>query len=106
MHLPTLFGLCILASGGLAILAHPDKFPKIKCKPCELDKWLEDEEHVALRGVLDNIGPDGQHVKCHQTGDEKKGECAGPGIVIASPSKLDPDCENPHLPLKPPFKQI
>ena len=52
-----------------------------KCLPCELEKWMHDEETVALRGVLDNIGAEGSKVKG-----------AGSGIVVASPSKKDPDC--------------
>lgn len=43
---------------------------------------MHDEETVALRGVLNNIG-------CKS--DKVKG--AGCGIVVASPSKKDPDCE-------------
>lgn len=43
---------------------------------------MREEETVALRGVLDNIG-------CKS--DKVKG--AGCGIVVASPSKKDPDCE-------------
>jgi hypothetical protein len=42
------------------------------------------ERAIALQGVLDNIGPSGVKVPG-----------AGRGIVIASPSKVDPDCEQP-----------
>lgn len=53
-----------------------------KCLPCELEKWMHDEETVALRGVLNNIGCESSKVKG-----------AGCGIVVASPSKKDPDCK-------------
>ena len=53
-----------------------------KCLPCELEKWMHEEETVALRGVLNNIGCKSEKVKG-----------AGCGIVVASPSKKDPDCE-------------
>ena len=52
-----------------------------KCLPCELEKWMNDEETVALQGVLNNIGCESETVKG-----------AGCGIVVASPSKEDPDC--------------
>lgn len=47
-----------------------------------LDAWLERQVPIARQGVLNNIGPDG-----------KKVEGAHAGIVVASPSKSDPDCE-------------
>lgn len=43
---------------------------------------MQEEETVALRGVLNNIGCKSEKVKG-----------AGCGIVVASPSKRDPDCE-------------
>lgn len=52
-------------------LAHPD-----------LDKFIKTQKKVALQGVLNNIGPDGAKVPG-----------AGAGFVIASPSKVNPDCE-------------
>lgn len=52
------------------------------CEPCGLEKWMQDEEAVAFQGVLNNIG-------CHS----RKVKGAGCGIVVASPSKRDPDCE-------------
>lgn len=48
--------------------------------PQPLESWLEQERPIALQGILDNIGP---------TGSKATG--AKPGIIIASPSKSDPD---------------
>ncbi|KAK0715681.1 Six-hairpin glycosidase-like protein [Lasiosphaeris hirsuta] len=45
-----------------------------------LDEFIVEEREIALRGVLDNIGPNGARVPG-----------AAPGIVIASPSKQNPD---------------
>lgn len=47
-----------------------------------LDKFVTAEKKIALQGVLNNIGPDGSRVPG-----------AGAGFVVASPSKVDPDCE-------------
>ncbi|KAK9422220.1 putative Glycosyl hydrolase, family 15 [Seiridium unicorne] len=45
-----------------------------------VDEFIETEKPIALQGVLNNIGPDGSLV-----------EGASAGIVVASPSKVDPD---------------
>lgn len=50
-----------------------------------LDEFLESQEKIAIAGVLANIGADGERV-----------DGAGDGIVVASPSKSDPDCKQ-HL---------
>lgn len=50
----------------------------------ELEKYIKTERVIALQGVLDNIGPNGVKVPG-----------AGRGIVIASPSKANPDCKGP-----------
>ena len=47
-----------------------------------LDEWLDAQEPIALDGVLANIGSGGSKV-----------DGAADGIVVASPSKSDPDCE-------------
>lgn len=47
-----------------------------------LGTWLATESPYALDGVLNNIGANGGKV-----------QGAGPGIVVASPSKSDPDCQ-------------
>lgn len=52
-----------------------------------IGEYVEAERIVALEQLLCNIGDDG----CNAAG-------ADPGIVVASPSKSDPDCMVP-LPL-------
>jgi glucoamylase len=47
-----------------------------------LESWLAQETSYALDGVFNNIGPNGA-----------KATGAGSGIVIASPSQSNPDCE-------------
>lgn len=63
--------------GGLAA-AHP--WP-LKRANSSLDNWLSTEASYSLSGVLNNIGADGSKV-----------QGASSGIVVASPSKNDPDC--------------
>lgn len=46
-----------------------------------LDDWLVTESQYALDGILNNIGAKGGKV-----------QGASSGIVVASPSKSDPDC--------------
>ena len=48
-----------------------------------LDEYLAFEHPVAVQGILDNIGPDGRLVPGAQA-----------GVVVASPSTVDPDCTN------------
>lgn len=50
-----------------------------------LDSFLQSESSVALQGALDNIGPDGSGA-----------QGASSGIVVASPSKSNPDCKSYH----------
>ena len=47
-----------------------------------LDQWLTAQEPIAVQGVLDNIGSQGSKV-----------EGSADGVVVASPSKSEPDCE-------------
>lgn len=47
-----------------------------------LARFIVSETPIALQGILDNIGPDGEKVAG-----------AGSGLVIASPSKVEPDCK-------------
>ncbi|KAK4226342.1 Six-hairpin glycosidase-like protein [Podospora fimiseda] len=49
-------------------------------KTIELEKFIKAENKIAIQGVLDNIGPNGVKVPG-----------AGRGLVIASPSKYNPD---------------
>lgn len=48
----------------------------------DLDDFISSQRTIALNGVLSNIGPDGASVAG-----------ASAGIVVASPSKADPDCK-------------
>jgi glucoamylase len=52
-------------------------------KQIGLDGFIAAETPVALQGILDNIGPNGTNAWG-----------ASDGIVIASPSKSDPDCKS------------
>jgi glucoamylase len=47
-----------------------------------IDGFIQNQVTVSINGVLANIGPDGT-----------KAPGASAGIVIASPSRSDPDCE-------------
>ena len=48
----------------------------------DLTSFVAAERAVALQGALNNIGPNGSLVPG-----------AGAGFVVASPSKVNPDCE-------------
>ena len=50
-----------------------------------LDKFLQSESSVALQGTLENIGSAGSEA-----------QWASSGIVVASPSKSNPDCKSYH----------
>lgn len=47
-----------------------------------LDSFVEQERNTALQGALNNIGPNGSKVPG-----------ASAGIVVASPSTVNPNCE-------------
>lgn len=51
-----------------------------------LDSWLASESPAALQGVLNNIGANGS-----------KAPGALPGVVVASPSMVDPPCMSLRL---------
>lgn len=50
-----------------------------QCK--DLEKFINKQDKISIAGVLANIGTDGS-----------KAEGVPAGIVVASPSKSDPDC--------------
>lgn len=52
-----------------------------------LDSFIATESPIALQGVLNNIGADGADASG-----------ASAGVVVASPSKSDPDCVYPLAP--------
>jgi glucoamylase len=54
---------------------------KASSQQVPLDDYIAEQRPIALQSVLDNIGPDGVEVP---------GTAAG--LVVASPSKQDPDC--------------
>lgn len=54
----------------------------------DTDDFIEKQRPISLKGVLANIGPDGSGA-----------EGAAAGIVVASPSKSEPDCRSIRLPL-------
>lgn len=57
--------------------------------PSALNTFVSSEKIVALQAVLNNIGSDGVLVPA-----------AASGLVIASPSKVDPDCEATSVDLR------
>lgn len=57
-----------------------------------LASWLTSENTYALQGVLANIGASGS-----------KASGASAGVVVASPSKTDPNCEQTCRHIKPRF---
>ena len=50
----------------------------------DVDSYVSTERDIALEGVLANIGPNGSLVPG-----------AAAGFVVASPSKVNPDCTLP-----------
>lgn len=74
-----LLTLALLAPGALSSALHPTR------RQSSLSSYIQSESSIALQGVLDNIGANGSKV----TG-------ASSGIVVASPSKVNPDCEYPE----------
>jgi glucoamylase len=67
----------------LALLGSAAAMPHV-ARQSSLDDYLTKQEPISQQGVLDNIGPDGAKV-----------EGASAGIVVASPSKSEPDCAYP-----------
>lgn len=45
-----------------------------------LSSWLASQSPIALQGILDNVGSSGSKVSG-----------ASPGVIVASPSKSNPD---------------
>jgi glucoamylase len=48
-----------------------------------LDPFIEAQANVSINGIFANMGPDGS-----------KAQGAAAGVVIASPSRSDPDCKS------------
>ncbi len=53
----------------------------LHARQVDIDGFIESQEAISFQGVLNNLGPDGP-----------KAPGAYPGIVIASPSQVDPPC--------------
>lgn len=47
-----------------------------------LDSYISSENPISLEGILANIGPNGSHAPG-----------ADPGVTVASPFQVNPDCE-------------
>lgn len=77
---PSMFFKTILANG-LVGSALTLASPSIK-KRADVDSYITTESPIAYQGVLNNIGPNGTSASG-----------ASAGIVVASPSKVNPDCE-------------
>lgn len=72
------YALCALAFSSWATAA-----PQLNARATgSVDSWFASETTVALDGILANIGADGEFSKSAKS-----------GIVIASPSTDNPDCE-------------
>lgn len=56
--------------------------PQLELEARDLTSFVASERAIALQGALNNIGPDGSEVPG-----------AGAGFVVASPSKVNPDCK-------------
>ena len=63
-----------------------DVFQSIRAANGTLDNFLSTETPIALQGILNNIG-----------GSGLKAAGVEAGLVVASPSKSNPDCEYPFL---------
>lgn len=50
----------------------------------DLEDFIDRQSEISIDGVLANIGPDGSNVVG-----------LPPGVVVASPSRSDPDCKHP-----------
>ena len=79
----TALQLLALSLGGLATArtTSPGSLWPIKRATTSLDAWLATELSYALDGALNNIGADGA-----------KAQGASSGMVVASPSKSNPNC--------------
>ena len=80
-----ILAFCTAGAGYAAqVLLSPtyEPFPDDRLAPASLNNFIELEYSVALRGVLQNIGPGGVNA-----------DGAAPGVVVASPSKTNPNCK-------------
>jgi glucoamylase len=88
MLLNTFFAFEFLAS---SVIATPALRHRIKRQSdSDVDSFIASESPIAYQGVLNNIGSAGAGASG-----------ASAGVVVASPSKTDPDCE--YFPASSPF---
>jgi glucoamylase len=66
----------------LALCARALAAPSVGLESRDLNSFVISEKAIALQGALNNIGPHGSKVPG-----------AAAGLVVASPSKSNPDCE-------------
>jgi glucoamylase len=64
-------------------LAHGIPSRQVIEKRAELDTWITNESPIAYSGILANFGASGA-----------KAYGAASGVLLASPSKTNPDCEH------------
>lgn len=58
--------------------------PRLSARAMDtIDNYFTSQSPVSIQGILNNIGPDGS-----------KAPGASAGIVVASPSTVDPNCES------------
>ena len=83
--------LCVVATRGAGpqiTLEHKVDLTQIKSvSAAPLDDYIATESPIALQGILSNIGADGFGA------DGSRVLGAAPGLVVASPSKSNPDCK-------------
>lgn len=75
-----IFTLALLAPAVTSSALHPSR------RQSGLSGFIQSESTASLQGVLNNIGANG-------TGAAG----ASSGIVVASPSKSNPDCQSPRI---------
>jgi glucoamylase len=71
-----ILALALLVPAAVSSAIHPHR------RQSGLDGFIQSESSVSLQGILNNIGPDGSAVSG-----------ASAGVVVASPSKTNPDCQ-------------
>lgn len=81
MFLSNILTLALLAPAAVSAAGiHPYR------RQSGLDGFIQSESSIALQGILNNIGANGSAVPG-----------ASAGVVVASPSKSNPDCQYPTL---------
>jgi len=67
------------------LLAGVNGSPFTEKRQASLDSYIRSQADVSIQGVLANIGPDGP-----------KAQNVSAGLVLASPSRSNPDCMCNH----------